>query len=882
MKKDIIVILLFIFTFNSYCQDYILKGVVKDSLQNPLSYANVVTEPVNKSTDLKFAITDEKGRYKIELQKGDYTIKVSYLGFISKTIPLSIKNNTIKDFILTEKNNNLEEVVIEMPVIVKQDTITYNTDKFTNGNERKLKNILKKLPGIEVEKNGAVTILGKKVIKMLVEGKPFFGGDTKLGVNNIPADAVDKVVVLDNYNEVSFLKNVSDSEDMAMNIILKEDKKKFVFGDIAVGKGNKDFYRTHSNLFYYSPKTTLNFIGNLNNTGEKTFTFKDYINFNGGINSIFQEGFSNILNSTNNLSQFLDTQDFLKSNNKFAGLNLSKNANEVLDISGFGIFSYSKINSLENNINEYTTFTEKTNTNINSKNIFGIGKLKIDYIPSSEERLFLKTQFKKTNNTHNKLHEIEIDNIFNSIKTEKNDNQFYISQNVEWHKKASNKHTFSSSINFDFTKSSPTTLWKSTKPILQKLIPLKKEDLLTLKQLKNTQNISLKAILKHYWVLNNTNHIYTTLGTAFSKQKYISNAMQLLSNGNINIFDNNLFNNDLDYKFNDLFLGLHYKFKKGNFTFKQGFFVRNYNWNLQQSSSIKNNKTFFLPNLTMKLDFNKSERLKLEYNLKSSFSNALQFSNKFQLYSYNSVYKGNSNLENELYHSVSLGYNKFSLFRGLMLFTELNYMKKDKGLQNNIKFEGINQFLTTELLNNPETQWNFNANIRKKIKQINYTLKGKFKNYKYLQNINNSITTNRKNTYTLGIAVKTLYKNIPTIQIGYDKTIGNYISNNNTSKFINNKSFINIDYDFNNFVFSFEYQYFDYSNKKFNLQNKYQLAQASLLYQKENSPWSFEINTKNLFNSKFRNQNSFSDYIITDNKKFIQPFSILFSVNYKL
>jgi len=75
--------------------------------------------------------------------------------------------------------------------------------------------------------------------------------------------------VLDNYNEIAFLKNLSDSDKMAMNIKLKKDKKNFFFGDIEAGKGNEQYYRTHANLFYYSLETNVNFIGNLTNTGRK-------------------------------------------------------------------------------------------------------------------------------------------------------------------------------------------------------------------------------------------------------------------------------------------------------------------------------------------------------------------------------------------------------------------------------------------------------------------------------------------------------------------------------------------------------------------------------------------------------------------------------------
>ena len=882
IKPLLKIIIIILFTFNSFSQTYTLKGFVKDSLQNPLPYTNVVAEPITNSNNLKFGITDEKGRYKIELKEGNYTIKVSYLGFKNQTLELLIESDTIKNFILKEQTNNLDEIIIEIPVIVKQDTIIYNTDKFVNGKERKLKNILKKLPGIEVDKNGSVIVQGKKVTKLLVEGKPFFGGGTKLGVNNIPADAIDKIVILDNYNEVGFLKNLSDSEEMAMNVILKENKEKFIFGDIEAGKGNKEFYRTHSNLFYYSPKTTLNFIGNLNNTGEKTFTFKDFLNFQGGISAVFKKGFSSLMKSNNDLSQFLESQDFLKSNNKFGALNIVKSTSEKLDISGFGIFSYSKINTLEKNINQYATFVENTNINGSSKNIFGIGKLNIDYTPNSKEQWYFKTQIKQSNNSFTKTNNIRIDNNNNSIITEKDDNQLLLNQNIEWHKKASKKHTFSTSVNFSFDKNKPTFIWSSTQSILQDLIPLEIDNNYVLKQIKKNQNTNLEAIFKHYWVLNNSNHIYTTFGNVFSKQQYYTNDSQLLSDGIINDFENSQFNNDLDFKFNDLFLGLHYKFRTGKFTFKQGLFIRNYSWYLKQSSIIENKKILFLPDLNAKLQFSKSEKLKLKYNLKSSFGNASQFANKFQLQSYNSVYKGNPYLENELYHSANLSYNKFSMYKGIMLLGNLNYIKKKKGIQNNIEFQETNQFITSVLVNNPETQWNFNSSIRKRIKKMNYTLKSKINNSKYLQKIDNRNDTIIKNNLTLGLSAKTLYKKFPTIEIGYDKSIGNYTSNSNTSKFGVDKSFLNIDYDFKDFVFTFEYEYYNYLNKRFNLENKYQLANISLLYQKENSAWSFEVNAQNLFNSKFRNKNSFSDYIITDNKKFIQPFSILFSLNYKL
>src|SRR5699024_917475 len=159
------------------------------------------------------------------------------------------------------------------------------TDKFKTGDERKLREVLKKLPGVEVDREGNVKVNGKKVSKLMVDGQDFFGGDTKLGVNNIPADAVDEVEAIDDYHEVDFMKGLSDSDRMAMNIKLKKDQKHFVFGESEAGGGSKKRYYVHPTLFYYSPETTVNFIGSFNNVNKSPLDWQDVVRFKGGYSS---------------------------------------------------------------------------------------------------------------------------------------------------------------------------------------------------------------------------------------------------------------------------------------------------------------------------------------------------------------------------------------------------------------------------------------------------------------------------------------------------------------------------------------------------------------------------------------------------------------------
>ena len=303
----------------------------------------------------------------------------------------------------------------------------------------------------------------------MVDGKKFFGGNSKLAVENIPADAVGNVEVIDNYNEVSFLKGLTDSDEMAMNIKLKEDKKRFVFGDVEAGKGNDDFYKTSANLFYYSPKTNVNFIGNLNNIGEKTFTFRDYLSFSGGVNAIFSGNFNF---RGGDFSQFMENNDVVTSKQKFGALNITKVATQKLDVSGYAIFSNSNNGSFVENLNEYTTFSEQRTNAINTDNLLGIGNLNLEYKPNSLERWVARTQVKRTNNTNNNSLLSLVNGNTNTIDTDRDLTATYINQNIEWHKRQNEKHTFSSVINYTFDKSNKTAFWQTQDAILQGLIPV--------------------------------------------------------------------------------------------------------------------------------------------------------------------------------------------------------------------------------------------------------------------------------------------------------------------------------------------------------------------------------------------------------------------------
>ncbi|PWI28981.1 hypothetical protein DI383_14025 [Flavobacteriaceae bacterium LYZ1037] len=882
MRTQIVLLLLLICHFSGFSQ-VTFSGVVKDSLQKPLPYANVIAQPQDSLKRMKFSITDEQGRYRLELENVAYQVTVSYMGYASYHFEIDTKENTIRNIILKEQDNRLDEVVIELPITVKQDTIIYHTDKFVTGDERKLKNVLKKLPGVEVEKNGTVTVNGKKVTTMLVEGKKFFGGGSKLAVDNIPANAIDKIEVLDNYNEVAFLKNLVENEEMAMNVLLKEDKKDFAFGDIEAGKGNQDFYRAHNNLFYYSPKTNINFIGNLNNTAEKVLTYKDYFEFQGGLNEAFKNG-STVFNTINNdFLQLLENKNVIKSQNQFAAINISQEINNKLNVQGYGIFSNTKDETYNQSLNQYNTFNELKDELGQAQSTFAIGNLNFKYLPNLREQWDFKTQFKKSHAENENIINSLVDTTNSRYLTLQNMDVSFFSQNIEWHKKASKNHTFSFAADFVFDKNNPNSFWETPDPILEGLIPVVEEPIYRLNQIMETKNTNFNVYFKHYWVLNRFNHIYSSIANTYLNQKFYTNDSQELLDGTINDFSSSGFGNDLVFNLNDFFFGIHYKFRAGIFTFNQGAFLHIYHWKLDQQTNIVKNKVVLLPSFLAKIDITNSKRLQFNYNLKTSFSDASTFANRFNLQSYNSVFKGNENLENELYHVFRLGYRRLGNFRGISVYANASYTKKLHGAENTVNYQDTNQYVSVMMLDNPTESWQVRGHIQKKIKKINFGLGLNYNGSKYLQQIDNTFETNENNQASINVSAKTLYTNFPTIEVGYKSSIGNYTSSNIKSEFVTNEPFLNIDYDFlKGFIFSFDYSMYNYKNKFFNQNNTYDIVNTSLYYKHENSAWSFKLEARNVFDVAFRRQNSFSSYIISDTKTYILPRIIMFSVGYNL
>ncbi|MBD3863152.1 carboxypeptidase-like regulatory domain-containing protein [Olleya marilimosa] len=889
--KHLVLILVMSISVALQAQTITLQGKVSDSLQQPLQYANILAVPVADNIDVTFAITNQEGNYKLQLEKNqNYTVTTSYLGFLPNVEDVNLDKDTSNNIILKENLDQLDEVTITYtpPMVVKKDTIVYLTDKFVTGEERKLKDVLKKLPGVDVDRSGNVTVNGTKVTKVLVENKTFFTGDSKLAVNNIPADAVNKVEVLDNYNDVAMLKGLQDSDDMALNIKLKEDKKKFMFGDIEAGAGIKDRYVVHPSIFYYSPKTNVNVIGDLNNTGVKSFTIKDYLEFEGGIGKLLSDAGNYFKLYRSDFAQFLDNQDYKSTANQFGAFNIRQSINQVTDLSAYAIVNNEKNTTASNTINTYQNidqpFTEQRFANNALDNFFSIGKVTLEYKPTIKEDLNINTVIKVTNNKGLGVINTINPSQDNTISTTNNVTGLNLKQNFSYSRKLSKNHTATLQSIYTFKNDQPITNWLTNQQILQGLIPLQMDANYNIQQTKTVKTNSVNTILKDYWVLNNFNHLYTSLGVNAAFNSFNTQDLQQLSDGTINNFETAGFNNQLHYNLMDTYLGLEYKFQIGIATFKPAAYLHFYNWQANQlSHGISNSKTVLLPQFTSNIEFSNSEKIDFKYKLNATFPTVNRIANNFVLNNFNSVFKGDANLSNTLYHTASVSYRRFSLFRGLNYSLITTYNKRIKSIKNTIQLQGIEQFSTPVMFDQPEQALSVSGRFSKNIKKLKLKFNSRWSYNDYYQIVNLNTSLNSSKNFYNTISLETNFKNHPNIEVGYKHATSNYKSRGNLTQFLNTSFFTNLEYDFlNDFIFKADYSLDTFNNKTTNNTNQFDMANASLFYQTEDSPWGFEVSASNMFDVKFRQTNNFSNFLIQDSKTFVLPRIIMFKVIYKL
>lgn len=886
----------FLFTSLGFSQSVRFDGFIQDDQKNPLEMANIMA--INNGTKAmdSYGITNDKGKFQLTLKPNTaYTIKVSYLGMKSKEIAVATKSENISQSIVLDGTGiELEgvEIVREMPVSIKGDTIVYNADSFKSGTERKLEDVLKKLPGVEVNADGEIEVEGKKVSKLMVEGKDFFDGDTKLGVKNIPADAIDKIQVLRNYNEISALKGLeNDQDNVAMNIKLKEGKKNFWFGDITAGTGVGELdsrYIINPKLFYYSPQYSINLITNFNNIGELPMTAQDYFKFTGGFKNLMKKGGSNFNVSSNDVGISLLRNNRAKEiETKFGATNFAYSINKAWNISGFGILSTSKTD-LETK--SQTTYLgsgdqQKRDEETHQKNNLGLFKLSSTYKPNDKFQFDydILTKLTKQEENADLLRQQVVNNITGSenIFTAKKQNPTSINQNLSLYYTQSDKNIFAFEMQHLYQDENPfynANLRTQPFNLLGYTAGQQRNDL---NQDRFVKTNKVDAKLDYYYMVTPKSNINITLGNTYSYQNFNSHIFQILDNGDKNDLNGSTNNNDVNYNFNDTFLGFHYKILAGKFTLTPGLSLHSYTMtNTQLGTDYSQNFTKVLPDFFALYQIKKSETLTYNFSLTNDFTDINQLAEGYVLSDYSSLFRGVRSLENATSQVHSLRYFKYNMFNFENIFANATYTRKVDAIKTEANFEGINQSSVPYNSNLADETLSGMGNYgRSFLKNYKASATASLNWSKFNNRQNGEPATTESFTQSYTVKASTNYKNLPNIEFGYNMLINKYSG----STFYTDKPFAKLDYYFlDSFSFVSEYEFYHYYNRNKSVNNEYDFLSASLIYQKKNSKWEYKIAATNLLNTKYLNDDNFSQFSTRVSQYTVQPRYIIFSMKYNL
>lgn len=382
MKRSLLVIAFALFTSVVSAQKGSISGVLVDSLnqKTTLNYATVSVYKAGDTVLSTYRLSDDKGVFKIPgLETGiKYRLVVNawMYNVLRKEVMLTVAepNLNIGNILLSEKRNNLNEVVITSerpPIMVRKDTIEFNAESFKTLPTAVVEDLLKKLPGVSIANDGSIQVNGKAVSKILVDGKEFFGGDQQIATKNLPANIIDKIQVNDDQEAKRRDPDLlAANTPQVINLKLKKAIKKGAFGKLYAGGGLKELYESGAIMNFFRDTTQVSLLAYGNNINKPGFSIGDVSRIGGfsraGINSVMinsDGGFA-----LNNIS-FGGTSNGVQSS-AGAGANFNTLTKKGIKINGKYFFGQSNT-LIAQLVDAEQTFGDKkllTNNNLNQRN----------------------------------------------------------------------------------------------------------------------------------------------------------------------------------------------------------------------------------------------------------------------------------------------------------------------------------------------------------------------------------------------------------------------------------------------------------------------------------------------------------------------------------
>jgi len=676
-----------------------IKGILKDTIAGqPVSDATITVLLASDSSLVSFSRTSSNGYFSIRnLSNGNYRLLATHVGYlnISKffSISSSLSDINFGTLVINNKAALLQEVTVvqeKPPVVIRNDTLEYNAGSFKTKPNAVVEDLLKKLPGIQVDKDGKVKSNGEEVKKVLVDGKEFFGNDPKMATKNLPADAIDKVQVFDRKSDQSRFTGFDDgNSERTINLTIKPDKKNGVFGKATAGAGDKGLYQGNFNVNSFSGERQASAIGMLNNTNKQGFSFMDILNFSGGLPGAGGKGggMQMDMNSMGLPIQGANTNQGITST-QAGGLNYNNTWQKNLDVMSSYFYNRMQTDKTEKVYqqwllpgNEYNTTKQNNSNNTNESHRLNIsGDYKIDTANS----------LKITSSVNLQQSRYGVSSSYNSVARAGNllndgyASSFISGNGYSWNNNALFRHrfakkgrTFSASLTVNVNNGKSNGSLLSQNNYYQPNGSLQQSD--TINQVNNQGNDSKTygAVLSYTEPLSKKsllelNYNFNTTHSSSDKATFDYDKIT----GAHNMLNTTLSNHFLsDYSYHRPTLNWRYQQKKYNFTIGAAIQQASLNSSFHvmgKDSALNRSFVNFLPNANAQYKINPYKNIRMLYNTFTRQPSITQLQPLTDNTDPLNIKIGNPDLKQEYYHRLQAEYISFDPYRHTSFFAFLS------------------------------------------------------------------------------------------------------------------------------------------------------------------------------------------------------------------
>lgn len=766
MRKILITITVIFLGLSSRAQ---VKGILIDSASlQPIENAVIGLVVKSNPTDTAYTFTDSKGQFRFEtVPSSAFSIVIRHLGYWPKAkyVPVTKVEKTIDvgSFVMAHDARLLSEVVLEVAaIVIKEDTVEYNASSFKVKEGAVVEDLIKKMPGIQVDKDGNVTAQGKAVSRVKVNGKDFFGGDVKTATKELPANIVDKIQIIDDYGDQATVSGIKDGEpDKVMNIQIKKDKNKGFFGRATAGYGTQDRYQASFNGNYFNNDRQISVLANSNNTNTSLFNFGG--GGNRGATSMMRTGMNAMsdmggMGGMNNMMQGGNSSTFtggsnsgISTTNSF-GFNYRDQWSKRISVYGSYSYNHKNVRQLQNSYETNNTTLINNNQDLNSltKGNSHRFTFNLEYQVDSFNYLKVSPSFNYSGNDANSRTIFDykkpdgtktLDGSNKNLNSSEAPNlAATILYNHKFRKRGRN---FSSSItlgtNQNNTEQDVTNLSTQYQPFTFSRNTFQFTD-----QENNNYNYGVRFTysepLNKYRSLDFSYSHNLNYGRNDRKTYNVDSATKAktLNTFLSNDYENNFYNNRI---------GVSLRTTKKKYNYTLGISVQPVNLegkSLTKDSAYRSIKRANLfPIARMAYNFSRTKTLNASYNgnaTQPSFSQ-LQPVQDFTNPQNTSV--GNPNLKPSINHNVNLGYNNFNFVSGKVIFTNLTFST----IRNQIVNKTAKRDSIGSVISIPE-----NVNGYYNVLGF-YAYSKPYKNRKYVLTVNGSLNFNRNISLTDSVRI---------------------------------------------------------------------------------------------------------------------------------